>query len=277
MGFLTEDSCLPILHLWLWGVMGFCLFVGQDPRGEAPFGTSYQAAGGRRYPPPSLPFCQGNVGQASEADPCWLAGWHRQQLPIMAQRWRARWPWDRPGTTLAVLQTAYEGMDGGTFGQAFDRTKGILHEWKWHFWPTFIEKVRVFASSQWITSRLTELRIGCYFSGVARAFFSGILQSEKNWGGGGRKCHAGYSPPQKLCIGICKVETLIANSLNTYCKSRCPWGAGVVTVSYNWLNLLKLKLNNPTCDWIQLSIIMTRCRNDGSGRCFTRVSAVYHR
>lgn len=91
----------------------------------------YQLPSGRGPPVPSC-LLSVTVTPATwtRAIPGWLAGWHEQELPIMPQWWRARWPWDRPGSpSLAVLQTAYERMDGGTFCTACDWKKHVLHEW----------------------------------------------------------------------------------------------------------------------------------------------------
>lgn len=98
----------------LWGVLGLCPLRGQDPGGEAPFGTSYQAAGvaGASLPP----FSQGNVGQASQSS-SWLADWLAQARAthhatvvkgLVTLRQAAPHPHPHPGE----LQTACKMMNG---------------------------------------------------------------------------------------------------------------------------------------------------------------------
>lgn len=63
----------------------------------------YQLPSGRGASvPSSLLSVKVMLATWSQAVPSWLAGQHEQELPIMPQWWRARWPWDRPGSFLSL-------------------------------------------------------------------------------------------------------------------------------------------------------------------------------
>lgn len=119
MGPLTEDSCLPILQLGSEVSWDSACSQVRTPEGRhhlVPV-TEQQGGAGASLPP----FSQGKAGQANSGS-SWLAGClaragatHHATVVkgLVTLRQAGLLP-------LAVLQTAYETMDGGTFCAACD-------------------------------------------------------------------------------------------------------------------------------------------------------------
>ena len=78
---------------------------------------------------PSLLSVKVTAASWTRAVPGWLAGWHKQELPIMPQWWRARWPWDRPGSSPSLCcRLLMRGWMEAHFVQLVT-VQNVMHEW----------------------------------------------------------------------------------------------------------------------------------------------------